>query len=374
MSPRILNVDLGDRAYSIRIGGGLIGDAGHYAALRGRRAMLLTDANVAAIYLDPVIRALGLTREQALVLPAGEIQKTWDQASRVLDWLLEARLGRDGALVVLGGGVMGDLGGFVAAIYQRGIDFLQIPTTLLAQVDSSVGGKTAVNHARGKNLIGAFHQPIAVIADTGTLSTLPPRELRAGMAEVVKYGLLADSPLFAWVEKNLDRIMALEAQFIGETIERCCAIKARIVGLDEREAMTGGPRTLLNLGHTFGHAIETYTGYGEWLHGEAVAVGLCMAADLSHRLGWIKAADVERTTRLIARIGLPVVPPAGMRVEDFVRLMGLDKKVKGGQLRLVLLRGIGEATLSSDFDQALLAATLERFCSAATASQTGNLG
>lgn len=367
MSTRILNVELGARSYPIRIGSRLLSDPVSYQLLRGRRAMLLTDENVAQRHLDSVLGALKLTRDQALVLPPGEPQKSWDQAGQVLDWMLGERLGRDGALVALGGGVIGDLAGFCAAVYQRGIDFVQLPTTLLAQVDSSVGGKTAVNHARGKNLIGSFHQPIAVIADTDTLSTLPPRELRAGLAEVIKYGLLADPILFSWLEKNLDRILALEPQFIAETIERCCAIKARIVGLDERENVSGGPRALLNLGHTFGHAIETYTGYSAWLHGEAVATGMCMAADLSQRMGWIKAVELERATRLLARVGLPTSPPDGMTPEKFHELMGLDKKVKAGKLRLVLLRSIGEAVLSSDFDESALDATLEKFCSAGPA-------
>ncbi|MGQ0621580.1 MAG: 3-dehydroquinate synthase [Panacagrimonas sp.] len=362
MIPRILNVDLGERAYPIRIGGNLLGDPASYTLLRGRRAMLLTDENVARHYLEPMLTVLKLDRDQALVLPSGETQKTWEQAGQVLDWMLQARLGRDGVLLALGGGVIGDLGGFVAAICQRGIDYVQVPTTLLAQVDSSVGGKTAVNHARGKNLIGSFHQPITVVADTGTLATLPERELRSGFAEVIKYGLLDDALLFNWIEKNLDRIVALDPQFIGETIERCCAIKARIVGLDERESIAGGPRSLLNLGHTFGHAIETSAGYGEWLHGEAIAVGLCMAADMSHRLGWIKAAEVERVTRMLAHIGLPTRPPAGMKPADFHELMSQDKKVKAGKLRLVLLRSIGEAVLSADFDESTLDATLEKFC------------
>lgn len=364
MSTRILNVELGSRSYPIRIGSRLLRDPVSYQLLRGRRAMLLTDRNVAEHHLAPVLEALKLPREQALVLDPGEPQKTWDQAGKVLDWMLEARLGRDGALIALGGGVIGDLAGFSAAVYQRGIDFVQLPTTLLAQVDSSVGGKTAVNHARGKNLIGSFHQPIAVIADTETLSTLPARELRAGLAEVIKYGLLADPILFGWLEKNLDRILALEPQFIAETIERCCAIKARIVGLDERENVSGGPRALLNLGHTFGHAIETFTGYNEWLHGEAIAAGMCMAADLSHRMGWIKPLELERTIRLLGRVGLPTTPPDGMTPESFRELMGLDKKVKGGKLRLVLLRSIGEAVLTTDFDEASLRATLEKFCNA----------
>jgi 3-dehydroquinate synthase len=365
MSARVLNLELGARSYPIRIGSGLLSDPASYQTLAGRRVMLLTDQHVAAHYLDVVCKAAKLSPEQLLVLPPGEEQKTWKQAGEVLDWLLGARLGRDGVLAALGGGVIGDLAGFCAAVYQRGIHFVQLPTTLLAQVDSSVGGKTAVNHSRGKNLIGAFHQPIAVIADTDTLSTLPRRELAAGLAEVIKYGLLADPVLFAWLEKNLDRILALEPQFIAETVERCCSIKARVVGLDERESIAGGPRALLNLGHTFGHAIETYTGYQDWLHGEAVAVGMCMAADLSQRLGWIKSSDLDRSLRLIGRVGLPTQPPAGITPADFRSLMGLDKKVRAGKLRLVLLRGIGEAVLSTDFDDAALEATLERFCAPA---------
>lgn len=367
MSARILNVELGSRSYPIRIGSRLLPDPVSYQLLRGRRTMLLTDENVAREHLDPVLTALKLSRDQTLVLKPGESQKSWERAGEVLDWMLTARIGRDAALVALGGGVIGDLAGFCASVYQRGIDFVQLPTTLLAQVDSSVGGKTAVNHARGKNLIGAFHQPIAVVVDTDTLLTLPPRELRAGLAEVIKYGLLADPILFTWLEKNLERIIGLEPQFIAETIERCCAIKARIVGLDERENVAGGPRALLNLGHTFGHAIETYTGYGEWLHGEAVATGMCMAADLSHRLGWIKSVELERATRLLGRVGLPTSVPHGMTPKDFRDLMGLDKKVKGGKLRLVLLRSIGEAVLTSEFDESALSATLEKYCSAGPA-------
>lgn len=367
MSIRVLNVELGVRSYPIRIGAGLLHDPASFAFLRGRRPLLLTDEHLAATHLAAVRASLNLQDEHILVLPPGEPQKTWDQAGRVLDWMLQSRLSRDGVLVALGGGVIGDLAGFCAALYQRGIDFVQLPTTLLAQVDSSVGGKTAVNHARGKNLLGAFHQPIAVLADTDTLATLPARELRAGLAEVIKYGLLADPGLFGWLEKNLDRILALEAQFTAETIERCCAIKARIVGLDERESVAGGPRALLNLGHTFGHAIETHTGYSEWLHGEAVAAGMCMAADLSHRMGWIKSSDLERVTRLIGRAGLPTTPPDGMTPAGFRDLMGLDKKVKAGKLRLVLLRSLGEAVLTGDFDERLLQATLEKFCSAGPA-------
>ncbi len=367
MKIRTLNVDLGNRSYPIRIGSGLLEEPLNYQVLRGRRAMLLTDENVAEHHLAKALTALQLEPEQALILPPGEVQKSWDQAGVVLDWMLSAGLGRDGVLIGLGGGVIGDLAGFCAAVYQRGIDFVQLPTTLLAQVDSSVGGKTAVNHPRGKNLIGAFHQPIAVIADTATLRTLPDREVRAGLAEVIKYGLIADPILFAWLEKNLERILDLEPQFIAETIERCCAIKARIVGLDERESVSGGPRSLLNLGHTFGHAIETHTGYSEWLHGEAVAAGMCMAADLSQRMGWIKPFELERATRLLAKVGLPTTPADGMTPNIFHQLMGLDKKVKDGKLRLVLMRGIGEAVLTADFDAAALEATLEAACNSGPA-------
>jgi len=366
VSIRILRVDLGVRSYPIRIGSGLLGSPAAYGEVAGRKLVLLTDSNVAAHYLPMVRKVLPLADEDILILPPGESLKTWDQAGAVLDWMLSRRLPRDGVLAALGGGVIGDLGGFCASVYQRGIDFLQIPTTLLAQVDSSVGGKTAVNHPAGKNMIGAFHQPLSVIADIDTLATLPPREFSAGLAEVIKYGMLGDANLFEWLESNLDRLMQLQPQLLAEAVERCCSIKARIVGQDERE--TGGARALLNLGHTFGHAIETWAGYGNWLHGEAVAVGLVMAADLSARLDWVKRPVVNRCETLIARAGLPVKPPVGMKVEEFSALMGLDKKVKGGKLRLILMRALGEAVLTSDFDPGLLAATLGSYCAEPDAS------
>jgi 3-dehydroquinate synthase len=328
---------------------------------------IITDANVAAHYLRPCLDALGLPTEHALVLPAGETTKTWANAEKVLDWLLAASLPRDAALVALGGGVIGDLAGFCAALYQRGIDFVQVPTTLLAQVDSSVGGKTGVNHGRGKNLIGAFHQPVAVVADTDTLKTLPPRELTAGLAEVIKSALLGDAALFRRLERDIDRLLALDADSLADAVERCCRLKARIVGVDEREKISGGPRALLNLGHTFGHAIETFTRYESWLHGEAVGAGLCMAADLSARLGWIGAEDAGRTIALVKRASLPTRPPAGMTPGDFMRLMARDKKVAAGKLRLVLLRQIGEAQLTADFDPEKLAETLDHFCTATAA-------
>jgi 3-dehydroquinate synthase len=264
-----LTVELADRSYPIRIGAGLLADARQYAEVEGRRLKLVTDSNVAPLYLAHVLKALNLKEEDALVLPAGEEHKSWATVERVLDWMLGARLNRDGMLVALGGGVIGDMAGFAAAIYQRGIDFIQIPTTLLAQVDSSVGGKTGVNHPRGKNMIGAFHQPKLVLADTAALRSLPQRELLAGIAEVIKYGMLADSDFFKWLEQRLDDLLVLDTDALTKAIYRSCELKARIVAQDERESLAGGagPRALLNLGHTFGHAIETYTGYTQWLHG-----------------------------------------------------------------------------------------------------------
>lgn len=363
MSLRRLPVALGERAYDIHIGRGLLADPESWAAIAGRRRVLVTDAHVAALHLPTVMAALGLGEEDRLIVEAGEPVKTWDTAERVLDWMLSKRLARDAVLIALGGGVIGDLAGFCAAVYQRGIDFVQVPTTLLAMVDSSVGGKTGVNHARGKNLIGAFHQPRAVIADLDSLKTLPRRELSAGAAEVIKYGMLGDAAFFAELEQGaLAALMALEGETPAAVVERCCALKAGIVGLDEREAVAGGPRALLNLGHTFGHAVETYAGYGTWLHGEAVGLGLLMAADLSVRLGWLDVADAERCSALVAAAGLPLRPPAGMTPVDFRRLMAGDKKVAGGQLRLVLLRALGEAVLTADFDDAALESCLQHFC------------
>jgi 3-dehydroquinate synthase len=360
---RYLTVELADRSYPIRIGAGLLGDAAQYAEVGGRRLKLVTDENVARHYLADVLTALNLKEEDALVLPAGEEQKSWGNAERVLDWLLASRLNRDGCLVALGGGVIGDMAGFAAAIYQRGIDFIQIPTTLLAQVDSSVGGKTGINHPRGKNMIGAFHQPRLVLADIASLRTLPQRELLAGIAEVIKYGMLADSDFFKWQEQHLYALLALDPDALSKAIYRSCELKARIVAQDERESVSGGagPRALLNLGHTFGHAIETWTGYTQWLHGEAVATGLCMAADLSARLGWMSTKDADRCVKLVDRAGLPTKPPAGMRPDDFVELMGHDKKVAAGKIRLVLMRGIGLAVVSGDFDGKAFQGTLAHF-------------
>lgn len=356
---RTLTIELGTRSYPIRIGAGLLVEAGSFPETRGRTCRLVTDHNVARRYLPALCSTLKLEESHCLVLPAGEAQKNFDGAGALAGWLLESRLPRDGLVLALGGGVIGDLAGFAAAICHRGVDFLQIPTTLLAQVDSSVGGKTGVNHARGKNLLGAFHQPVAVVADLDALKTLPRRELLAGLAEVIKYGMLGDAGFFARLEQQCDALLALEPQVTAQTVETCCRMKARVVGNDEREA---GERALLNLGHTFGHAIETHTGYESWLHGEAVAVGLCMAADLSTRLGWLPAADAVRCEALIARTGLPTRPPKGLSPARFLELMGHDKKVQAGTLRLVLMKGLGQAVITGDTPSGLLMQTLEHFC------------
>ncbi|NKF21162.1 3-dehydroquinate synthase [Solimonas marina] len=358
-----LDVDLGQRSYPIHIGTGLLSRPELLTSIGRRPMRLVTDAHVAEHYLTPVRELLSLDDEQILVLPAGETTKSMATVDQVMDWLLASRLPRDGMLVALGGGVIGDLVGFCAAIYQRGVDFVQIPTTLLAQVDSSVGGKTGVNHARGKNMIGAFHQPRLVLADTGTLATLPQREKLAGIAEVIKYGMLGDAAFFAWLERNMSALLALDDEAVRYAVYRSCEMKAEIVALDERESVDGGagPRALLNLGHTFAHAVETYTHYTEWLHGEAVAVGLCMAADLSARLGWLAGRDADRCIALVASTGLPTRPPQGMRVDDFRTLMSLDKKVASGKLRLILLRSLGDAVVSADFDSQALDATLRHF-------------
>ncbi|WP_018952770.1 3-dehydroquinate synthase [Thioalkalivibrio sulfidiphilus] len=351
-----LTVELGDRSYPIHIGRGLLDDPARFAPhIRGKRVMIVTNETVAPFYLDRLKRTLGDFRVDTVILPDGEEYKTLETLNQVYTALLEARFDRKATLVALGGGVIGDITGFAAASYQRGVDFIQVPTTLLSQVDSSVGGKTGVNHPLGKNMIGAFHQPRCVVIDTDTLDTLPDRELRAGIAEVIKYGLICDRPFFDWLETHMDRLLARDPEALAYAIHRSCQDKAQVVAEDERE---GGRRAILNLGHTFGHAIETGMGYGVWLHGEGVAAGMVMAARLSRRLGWLNEDDLHRTEALIARAGLPVEPPAEITAERFAELMSVDKKVLDGQLRLVLLRGIGEAVVTADFDPAALDATL----------------
>jgi 3-dehydroquinate synthase len=354
---RRLEVELGERSYPILIGSGLLADPDCYLPyLRGRQVLVVSNETVAPLYLDALHTALQGLDCHNLILPDGEQYKTLETLNRIFDALLEARLGRDVTLIALGGGVVGDMAGFAAACYQRGVDFIQVPTTLLAQVDSSVGGKTGVNHPHGKNMIGAFHQPRAVIADTDTLRTLPARELAAGLAEVVKYGLIRDAGFFAWLEANREPLLARQPGALAEAIERSCRNKAEVVAADEREA---GQRALLNLGHTFGHAIEAGLGYGVWLHGEAVAAGMVLAAELSARLGWLDDAALARTRALLAAFGLPVDPPAELSAARWLELMAVDKKVQAGRLRLVLLHGIGASEVTAAFDPAALQGLLD---------------
>jgi 3-dehydroquinate synthase len=341
-----LSVELGARTYPILIGSGLLSHREILDPhLRHRDVMVVTNETVAAIYLEPVKSLLAGSRISTVSLPDGEQHKTMATVIRVLDALVEARYGRDSVIVALGGGVVGDIAGFAASIYQRGVDFIQVPTTLLAQVDSAVGGKTGVNHPGGKNLLGAFHQPICVLADTDTLRTLPDRELSAGLAEVVKYGLIADADFFAWLEDQSEELLRRDPAALGHVIRRSCELKAEVVGEDEHER---GRRALLNLGHTFGHAIELKAGYGEWLHGEAVAAGTCMAAAFSARLGTLDPTAVERIRQLFHRLQLPVSPPPAQPGE-FLAAMGMDKKVIAGQIRLVLLDRIGSARITGDY-------------------------
>lgn len=341
-----LQVELGDRSYPILIGSGLLANRKVLEPHLARRdVMVVSNDTVAPIYLEPLKGLLAGSRVATVILPDGEQHKTMATVNRVLDALVEARYGRDCIVVALGGGVIGDIAGFAAAIYQRGVAFIQVPTTLLAQVDSAVGGKTGVNHPGGKNLVGAFHQPLCVLADTDTLQTLPDRELAAGFAEVVKYGLIADAELYAWLEQQADALLRRDPAALGHIIRRSCELKAEVVAQDEHEH---GRRALLNLGHTFGHAIELISGYGEWLHGEAVAAGTCMAAEFSARLGRLDSADVDRIRHLYTRLHLPIAPPPA-DPGRFLAAMGLDKKVMAGQIRLVLLDRIGQAQITADY-------------------------
>lgn len=349
---RTLQVDLGERSYPIIIGSHLLGQ-GYLLRpyIAGRQVAIVTNSTVAPLYLERLQQALGGYAVISIVLPDGEAFKDWQHLQLIFDGLLQARHDRRTTLIALGGGVVGDMTGFAAACYQRGVDFIQVPTTLLSQVDSSVGGKTGINHPLGKNMVGAFYQPKAVLIDAATLQTLPARELSAGLAEVIKYGLICDAPFLDWLEQNIVALRGLQPAALIEAIERSCAAKARVVAADERES---GLRATLNLGHTFGHAIETHMGYGKWLHGEAVAAGTLMAAQMSHRLGWLTASERDRVARLLLAAGLPVVPPAEMTAEDFLQHMAVDKKVLDGQLRLVLLKAMGEACVTADYPASLL--------------------
>jgi 3-dehydroquinate synthase len=356
-----LNVSLGERSYPILIGGGLLGNADLVLShLKAPLAAVVSNETVAPLYLSRLVaplRAKGV-KVTEVVLPDGEAHKNWQTLNRIYDALLENRCERSTTVIALGGGVVGDLAGFAAATYQRGVPFIQVPTTLLAQVDSSVGGKTGINHPLGKNMVGAFWQPRLVLADTDTLRTLPDRELRAGLAEVIKYGLIRDPAFFEWLEANIERLLARETEALTYAIERSCANKAEVVAEDETES---GVRALLNLGHTFGHAIEAGLGYGEWLHGEAVAAGMVMAAELSRRLGWLGAEECARTVRLLERAGLPVRGPA-LGAERYLEMMALDKKVAAGKLRLVLLASLGRGIVSDAAQAADIRAAIEACC------------
>ncbi|AWI75929.1 3-dehydroquinate synthase [Parazoarcus communis] len=358
---RTLNVALGARAYPIHIGGSLLDRPELILPhLKTRRVVIVTNDVVGPLYLERLqsgLKALDVG-VGTVVLPDGECHKDWQTLNLIFDALLGDRCERSTTLIALGGGVVGDMGGFAAACYQRGMPFIQVPTTLLAQVDSSVGGKTAINHPLGKNMIGAFYQPRLVLADTSVLNTLPPRELAAGLAEVIKYGLIRDPEFLEWLEINLDRLLEREPEALAFAIERSCSNKAEVVAADETEQ---GERALLNLGHTFGHAIEAGLGYGVCLHGEAVAIGTMMAAELSLRLGWLSATELARIESLFRRAGLPVTGPK-LGVERYLDLMSHDKKVEAGRLRLVLLRGLGKAVIHADSPAADLAAAIEARC------------
>lgn len=352
-----LQVDLGDRSYPIYIGSGLLGSPELVAShVRGSQVMIVSNETVAPIYLEKTRQMFADFRTEAAILPDGEQYKTLAVWETIFDALLSKRFDRRCTLVALGGGVVGDMTGFAAACYQRGVDFIQIPTTLLSQVDSSVGGKTGVNHPLGKNMIGAFHQPRCVVADTATLDTLDDRQLSAGIAEVIKYGLINDLPFFEWLETNMDALRKRQPAALAHAIARSCQDKAYIVAADEKES---GQRALLNLGHTFGHAIETGMGYGEWLHGEAVATGMVLAAELSAQLGWIDASAVERIRALLLKANLPVQAPTALSSEQFLELMAVDKKVLDGKLRLVLMRGLGESLITSEASTAAIKKVLD---------------
>jgi len=358
-----VRVELGERAYPIHIGSGVLdrGDLlrGH---IGGNQVAVVSNDVVAPLYLQQLRRALGDAHQvDVFLMPDGEQHKNLESYARLMDFLLEHRHNRSTTLVALGGGVVGDLTGFAAATFQRGVSFLQVPTTLLAQVDSSVGGKTAINHPRGKNMIGAFHQPRCVLADTSVFDTLPDREYRAGLAEVVKYGVIRDSGFFDWLEAHAEHLVRRDAAVLGQAVGRSCEVKAEVVAADERE---GGLRAILNFGHTFGHAIETLTGYNKLLHGEAVAVGMVMAADLSVRQGLLDAPAASRLKQLLRALSLPVTPPS-LAPPSMRTAMGLDKKVVDGRLRLVLAETIGSVVVTENVDDRLLGETLaagERLC------------
>ena len=350
-----VEVDLGDRSYPIHIGADALADRNLWERIESRQVVIVSNEVVAPLYLDQVCQHFSDRDCFPYVIADGEAEKNLGSFEKLMGTLLEQRVDRSATLVALGGGVVGDLTGFAAACYQRGIAYVQAPTTLLAQVDSSVGGKTAVNHPLGKNMIGAFYQPQMVIADTSVFDTLPDREFAAGLAEIIKYGLIRDSDFLSWLEENLGALVQRDNDTLRFAIRRSCENKAEVVTADERES---GSRALLNLGHTFGHAIETIQGYGEYLHGEAVAIGMVMAARMSARCGWISGDDVNRVCQMLLAAGLPTVAPAGVTPEQYLEVMSRDKKNTGGDIRLVLLKSLGNAFVTSDYDASLLHDTL----------------
>jgi 3-dehydroquinate synthase len=356
---KTLLVALGHRSYPIYIGPDLLNQSELYTRhIKSRQVVVVTNETIAPLYLDTILKNLQTFDVETVILPDGEQFKTLEYVTHIFDKLLASKFSRNASLIALGGGVIGDMGGFAAACYQRGIAFLQVPTTLLAQVDSSVGGKTGVNHPLGKNMIGAFYQPQCVIADANVLDTLDDRQLSAGLAEVIKYGLIRDAEFFAWLENNIDALLARDKQALSFAIERSCLNKAEIVAEDETET---GVRATLNLGHTFGHAIETGTGYGTYLHGEAVAIGTCLAADLSRRKGWLDDTDLTRIIGLLKKCQLPTRSPEQMDSDRYLDLMAVDKKNVDGQIRLILLTKIGMATLPIEVDKTLLIQTLKTY-------------
>ena len=354
-----LKVDLGDRSYPIYIGDKLLAQAPLLGKhINGHSALIVSNTTVAPLFLELVQQSLDAhkIRHDSVLLDDGEQYKTITSVERIIDALLQGRHDRQTTLIALGGGVIGDIAGFAASIYQRGVHYIQIPTTLLSQVDSSVGGKTGVNHALGKNMIGAFYQPQCVIADISTFDSLPARELSAGLAEVIKYGLIRDAEFFQWLELNIQKLINLDKDALCEAIRISCNCKAEVVAVDEREA---GIRAILNLGHSFGHAIETAMGYGNWLHGEAVATGMVMAADLSERHGWIETSVKRRIVALLEISSLPVKSPSEMTVDRYMNAMAIDKKTVDGRINLVLLKNLGEAFVTADYDPELLEQTIK---------------
>jgi|TARA_B110000971_G_scaffold219608_1_gene261122 3-dehydroquinate synthase len=353
-----LTVELGDRSYPIFIGSGLLSQPELLCRyVKGGTALIVSNTTIAPLYIEQIKTNLDSQNIQhdCVILEDGEQFKTLEAVQTIITTLLEKKHNRQTTLIALGGGVVGDITGFAASVYQRGVNFIQIPTTTLSQVDSSVGGKTGVNHILGKNMIGAFHQPQCVIADISTLSTLPNREFSAGLAEIIKYGLIHDAKFFKWLEQNISKLMARDSDIIAQAILVSCQTKANIVSIDERES---GIRAILNLGHTFGHAIEATMGYGNWLHGEAVAAGMVMAVDLSCRQQWIDNSLKQRTIDLLKNANLPVTSPTNMTVDQYMSAMSIDKKVINGTIQFILLKGLGEAIVTSDYNPDFLKATL----------------